>query len=119
MAYKSLAEFLAARYGVLTEAKDNPVTNVAGTTVATFLRQNPKRLAFVVVNLGGLPVYVGFTGDLSATKGIYLAPNGGNLFSNFREDFHLVGYEWYCYAAAANTPIYVQEVQLVTGEPGS
>jgi hypothetical protein len=64
----------------------------------------------MVMNLSLNEVYIGPFGDVSATRGVRLGPSGGFMRLTHREDFSLVGYEWYAVATGAASDVLVLEV---------
>jgi hypothetical protein len=106
----NLADLIEARFGVKTEAADNRSTSSIGTSVATVLPNDPKRLAAVIVNLSAVAVYVAPYRDVGASKGIRLAPSGGTLSLIWDEDFDVTGWEWFGIADAAASALFTLEV---------
>lgn len=96
--------------GVETEPRINPDTGSVGLSVVRIAPNNPNRFSFLVINLGTSAVYIRPGKDVSATAGIRLAPNGGAFSASWRDDFHLVGWDWYAIADAAAQSIIVLEV---------
>jgi hypothetical protein len=105
-----LSAAITREIGVETEPRINPDTGSVGTSVVRVLPGNPNRFAFVVINLGTAAVYLRPDRDVSASAGIRLAPSGGSFAANWREDFHIVGWDWYAIADAAAQSIFVLEV---------
>jgi len=68
------------------------------------------RVGGTIVNLSANKLYVGPFRNVASTKGFLLAPNGGQLVLDYRDDFLLVGLEWYCIASKANSRVYTQEL---------
>jgi len=108
-----LSEWIEKQYGVKTRSIENPVTDLIGTTAAIVIRQNPDRFAWLLVNLSANTVYVAFTPDVSSSKGIRLAANGGSVTFLAEEDLELVTREAWAVATAANSAIYVLEIEAV------
>lgn len=106
----NLADLIQTRFGFATEAADNRSVSSLGTSAATVLRNDPRRVAATIINLGAVAVYLSPTNDVSSTKGIRLAPNGGQLTLNWEEDFDVVAWEWFGIADAAATSVYTLEV---------
>jgi hypothetical protein len=105
-----LSAAIERELGADTEPRINPDTGSVGTTVVRVLPNNPNRFAFVVINLGAAAVYIRPDNSVSATGGIRLAPAGGSFSANWRDDFHLVGWDWYAIADAAAQDVFVLEV---------
>lgn len=105
----NLADLIDARFGVKTEAADNRSGTTLGTSAATILRNDPRRLAATIINLSAVAMYVAPSRDVSATNGIRLAPGGGQLTLIWDEDFDVTGYEWFGIADAAASAVYTLE----------
>jgi hypothetical protein len=74
------------------------------------LDNNPDRVGWFIVNLSPNNVYIHFASDVSSSKGVFLAPNGGMASMVWDEDFHAVGWEIWGIASASNSSIYVVEI---------
>ncbi len=96
--------------GVETEPRINPDTGSVGLSVVRIAPNNPNRFSLVVINLGSAAVYIRPDRAVSSTAGIRLAPAGGSFSASWRDDFHLVGWDWYAIADAAAQSILVLEV---------
>lgn len=105
-----LEDVLTSHFGCKTRAVENPVIAAAPAVAAPFLQNNPDRLAWVLVNLGANPVYIGLTQAVGVANGIRLAPAGGVATQYWQEDFQMVGWAWWCVAPAGASNIYVLEV---------
>lgn len=117
MATRTLEDLVRQELGVVTFTRDNPEISSAGLTAAVVLRQNPNRVAFTIVNLSTVNMFIRPLADPSASAGILIAPNGGSVLLDWKEDFDLVGYEWRIVAAAAASPLFALEWILLR-EPG-
>jgi len=104
-------EFTLKRFGFPTRPVENPVVAAVGTTAAEILRNNPDRVFWLVVNLSANVVYVGFSGDVSSTKGIRLDAYGGWTSSSVEEDGEAVTYPVFGIATGAASAIYVLEIE--------
>jgi len=105
----TLQDLLLQQFKVKTRQNINPEVSTLTGGVDKVLGNNPNRLAWVIINLGANSAYVGFTNDVSASKGILLSALGGSASMVWDEDFETVGYEVYCKGTAADT-LYVIEV---------
>ena len=114
----SLAALLRERLGAETFVRTNALLSQVGTTAARMLAQDPQRVGFIVVNLSANLVYVGPFGNPSATRGILVGPNGGNVIARWQEDLSVVGYEWWAVADAAASDVLVMEYILVPQPEG-
>ena len=107
----ALADFVRKKFGVDTHAIQDPVTATCLTTATTILRNNPDRLGWTVVNLGTTAMYIAWDRSVSATHGVYVAPNGGSVSSLADEDGELVGWELFGVAITAPVDIFTVEVE--------
>lgn len=105
-----LKDVLERLYGVKTDMRVNPVVAQIGATPTQILLNNPNRLAWTLINLGGEAVYLAFTPDVATTKGIYVASGGGTMGLLFSEDFELVTYPVWGIGAVGSDNIYLVEV---------
>ena len=108
----SLQAAISRELGMRTRTAENRETEAMTTSAAVLLRADSGRLAALVVNLGAEAVFIRPNGIPSATVGIRLAPTGGSLSMNFREDFSIVGKEWQGLTASATSTLYVAEELL-------
>ena len=106
----NVSELLDNTYGTKTTYGKNPETDNVTTDKTKILAYNPRRVSFVLINLGAYPVTVGPDSDISPTKGIYLVPHGGTLSMVWTEDFEMPTFEWYGIADGGTSEIYVLEV---------
>lgn len=102
----NLTDLIERLYGVHSTFELDPMVASVGVAVVRVLSNDPRRVAFTIVNLSAVAIYVKPKGDVSATSGIRLAPNGGTLVIGFRDDLHLPGLEWYAIADAAASSIF-------------
>jgi len=105
-----LSDLLRAKFHVKTRELINPVVAAVGVAAIPVARNNPDRLAFVMINLSANIVYISPLPGVLATAGIRLDPNGGLISMVWDEDFELVSHEWYGIATAAASAIFVSEV---------
>ncbi len=109
----SLAELLELRYGVRTTHRINPTGNVAFVAaVQPVLGANPKRLGFVIVNMGDNPIWLAPRDSPAADYGIELVANGGSVSMRWNVDFEMVSLPYYGISNAAGTNIFVMEVMI-------
>jgi len=107
---KTLNELIDAQLGVRVRPQINPLTSSVGTTPTRIFSNNPNRVAFLVVNISANKVFLLPDNTVTTSRGILLTNNGGGLVANWREDFHLVGYEWWAVADAAGSSILCLEL---------
>ena len=110
---KSLADMLAREYGVETSYRIDPTGNTAFVAaVQPVLGTNPKRLGFVIVNMGANNLYLAPRSNVAFDYGFVLVPNGGALNMIWNQDFEMVTLPYYGISNAAGTNIFVMEVQV-------
>ena len=106
----NVVELLERVYGVKTTHSINPEVAQVETTLTKILSFNPKRVSFILINLGANFLTVAPDPLVSATRGIYLVPNGGTLSMVWTEDFEMPTFEWFGIADTAACEIFVMEV---------
>ena len=89
------------------EAESNPVT---GAVAVVVLQNVADRLAALIVNLGGNPVSLALSPDVSATNDIIIAAGGATLSMDVDEDFTLVTRQLYAISPAGASQLYVLEM---------
>jgi hypothetical protein len=107
---KSLEALLRERLGATAHPEVNRTLTSVGVAAAQLFRQDPTRVAFLVVNLSANSIYISPEPTVSATAGILLGANGGAASAIWDEDFDLVGLEWFALAAAAASAIWTLEL---------
>lgn len=112
---RNLSDLIADRFGVRTEAAIGRTATTVGTTAVDILRNDPRRVAATIINLGAVAIYVTPDGAPSATRGIRLGANGGSMTIEWEHDFDLVGWAWSAIADAAATPLLIIEVLVRPG----
>lgn len=111
---KSLEDLISARYRVRTTPRMNPIAvNPIVDVVQQALGANPKRLSFIIINLGANTCWVAPNDRVAADYGYLLVQNGGSVHMVFREDWSMVTLPWYVLSVAApGTNIFVHEVMI-------
>jgi len=108
----ALSDYVQKKFGVSTRAIQDPVTVLCTFAASvTLLQNNPDRLGFIVVNLGATAMYVAWDPTVSATHGIYIAPNGGSFSMTADEDGELAGWELYGIAITSDNDIFIVEME--------
>lgn len=111
---KSLDDLISERYKVRTTHRMNPIAvNPIIDVVQQVLGANPKRLAYIVINLGANNCWVAPSDRVADDYGYILLPNGGSVHMLYREDWKMVTLPWYVIGVAApGTNIFVHEVMI-------
>lgn len=91
----TLHDLLDQLYGIKTSHKINMISDHVDIAVTKILNNNPNRVSFLIVNLSGNAVYIAPDNQVSATRGIYLAANGGTVGFQWDRDFDLCSMDWY------------------------
>ena len=107
----ALSRFIEKKFGVKTRGIPRDLTVTTFPAVVQVLKNNPDRLGYVVINLGGFPVYMSFDTIPTATHGILLINNGGFVSMSADEDGEIVGYETHATAIGGNSEIYIVEME--------
>jgi hypothetical protein len=115
---RTLADLIAREYGVRTRARFSAPGLQAGVAISRAAIQAPNRIGLTMVNLSANVIYISPDSVPSATHGIRLAPSGGNITLNWREDTHLVGLEWSMLGSAAASDITVIETLILDPRAG-
>jgi len=91
----------------------NPVTDTVGTTPTEILRNNPDRVFWLIVNLSANNGYIGWDREVSSTKGIFVAANGGYTSAALEEDGELVIYPVFAINLNAAGTYMIVEVERI------
>jgi hypothetical protein len=105
------AEYALKEFGFKTRAIENPLVASVGTTAVKVLNNNPDRIGWLIENLSANTIYIAYGPDVSSTKGIQIAANGGSASSVVSEDGEAVAYEVWAVATGASSAIYVLEYE--------
>jgi len=98
------------KLGFKTKPRINPVTNTVDTTATKILLNNPDRIFWLVVNLSVNKGYIGWDSEVSSSKGIPIAANGGYVSTSIEEDGELVIHEVYALNETAAGTYYIVEI---------
>jgi len=105
-------DLIARKLKAYTTSETNPLVSSVPTSVTKILKEDPTRIAVIIINLGGFPLYVGFEPDVSPTKGIRVAQNGGFFTMWWEEDFDLVANAMWAIADGGTVNIYVKVLKI-------
>ncbi len=106
----AIATAFEALIGRPVQPNVNPITGTVATTATRILANNPNRVQWIAINLSANDGFVGFSGDVSSTKGIRLPANGGNVSLVYTEDFALLFVEVYAINLTATGTWYIVEL---------
>jgi len=95
-----------------TAVQVNPVTDTVTTAVTQILKNDPKRLFWMLINLGTEVIYVGWDRLVSSERGVPVAANGGFIQLYWKEDAMLVYHDAYAIAPSGDVTVYI--VSMVT-----
>ena len=110
-----LDDLIQRELGVAITHSFNPLVSSVGLTVVKILNNNPDRIALTIVNTSINAIYLLPEPEVSATRGIVLAPSGDSISLNWKEDYHLVGAAWFAVAAGANSTLLVLSLEALGG----
>lgn len=96
-------------YGLVTTEVENPITASVGVAATRILPNNPNRATVLITNLSANNIYIGLTQAVSATNGIFVAPNGGSIVLQWDKDFLMQTRELWAIAGGAGSAIYILE----------
>lgn len=110
-------DLLRARFGGQTESIENPEVAQSTNADAIFLRQDPRRVAFIVANLSANPIFIRPNAVAGAGAGI-TCPAGSLTTVAYPDDLHLAALEWHCVSPAGNSAMTYYAVRY-TEAPSS
>jgi len=105
----TLHQMLEQLYGVRSTHRTNHTSAVVNIAPTRILSGNPNRLSFLIVNLSGNAIYIAPDNAVSATRGIYLAANGGTAAFQWDRDFEIVAQEWFGMSTVNARDVYILE----------
>jgi len=74
----------------------------ASTTAAQIVKNNPNRVAMIVVNLSDVPIYLNNSSTVSSTNGFRISSNGGSFFIEWRLDGAQPSREWWVVSSSGS-----------------
>jgi len=107
----ALADYVTKKFGRPTRNVENPMTSTVGTTPTQVLQNNPDRFGCSFTNLSPNDGFVGWFSDVSATKGVRVAANGGWVHLIADEDGEKVGREFFAINLVAAGTWFIEEIE--------
>jgi hypothetical protein len=105
------SEYLERKFGFPTRMIPNPVTDTVGAAAVEILRGNPDRVQWLIVNLSAFDGFVGFDPQVSATRGIFVSANGGNVGAVIDDDAHLLIHPVFAISPGGAGTWFIEEVE--------
>ncbi|MAF43781.1 MAG: hypothetical protein CMI54_06405 [Parcubacteria group bacterium] len=105
-----LQDILNQRFGVKTRPVEGDPSTQVGTTAALLVKNNPNRLALLIINLSTNIIYLGLTQGVASTQGIRLNSGGGSAVFTPESDFIAPSWAWWAIASGANSDVYTLEI---------
>lgn len=102
-----IADLLGVEETIEFENREASDVNIANTVIA---KQDPSRLALLVVNESAVQVNIRGGRSATTTSGIVLPANGDHVLYRYDTDFHMVTREFNAVAAADASAVYILEV---------
>ena len=106
------AEFVSALVGGFFAVRERDVTLT--TTAVEFIRNDPERVAYLVVVTGATEAQLAFNVQIAAATAIRIAGSGGFFSANVREDFTLPTVSLYGRVEVGTTTLHIVEVIRVS-----
>lgn len=106
----NVQDLIKEKLGVSIVEYTNREVSQIPAVAGRILSPHAGRLGFLLVNLSANDVYIGPFPDVSASKGIFVSPNGGSVSINYLEDFTLGTKDWYGVSAIASNCLIIEMV---------
>ena len=110
----NVLDLIANKIGARVNYYKNQYASSAGSTISQIVKDDPNRLALMVINLGSYDLFLAPDPQVSATRGIFVASAGGSWGVEWQEDYILPILGWYAYAADT-TDLLIIEL-IISGE---
>lgn len=111
MQSRSLADLLAATFGVATSHRENPITNSVGASKVKILNASPTRVGLVIVNTGATNITIAPNAQVALTTGIIMGA-GASMTLKWDQDFELLSQEWTAIGNGAGGTLYILETYI-------
>lgn len=109
----SIYDLIAREHGVDGQPFYNRDATDADIADKIIARNNPGRLALIIINLGTAAVFVAPQGAASSTRGIQLGASGGSVSMNWRDDGALPSLEWHGQSGTDNQSLFIMEWTII------
>ena len=119
MAVQTIRDLLNQLYGVAIAPRFQRDADIIGTAVQLVLRQDPSRIAFIIVNVGSFDVGIIPRGQPTGQKSFIVAANGGTLSGQWDEDGEVVSQEWRGFANGGASSCLIMETLIAKYLEGS
>lgn len=111
--FEGSAAYLITSKLFLGNTRFSERTYGAAAAVSEILKNNPRRVEFVIINPSIGDLYISNDPSLVTSFGFIVPAGGGSLIFNVLEDGETVAERFYCYAPAGAITVYVMEVERV------
>lgn len=118
MPTKSVQEVLQDKFGVAVRVNSALPITQANIAVQELFRNDPTRLAFVIVNLSVNVIFAAPRANVSSTNGLRIAASGGSLVVSIEEDFTLQTLPWFITSDVDASAIFAIEI-LIEPQPSA
>lgn len=107
------AEVSSAIFLSPTTTRTNPVRSSVGTSTVLILNGDPDRVKWVLFNVGGFDMFIGFRDGLSATTGQPVPAGTGFAICEATVDGEEVAYPVFAIAPGGTTEIVLHSTEAV------
>jgi len=94
--------------GPITESES--VYTIDTTPYTAITQNNPDRVGLTIINLGSNDLFIALDINVSTSRGVYLAKNGGTASITVVDDQMLPTRAWYAISSIGSTTVYVLEI---------
>jgi hypothetical protein len=109
---QTAATYINRKWGARTRLV--PLSTIAVLTTPTrALKNNPRRMQSLIVNVGTGSIFAGFDNGLTTANGILISPLGGSMSLVIDEDAELTTYDLYLVSAAVGNNASVWEIETL------
>jgi hypothetical protein len=101
--------FIEQQFGGPTTDQDKVVICPASNVTTLLIEGNAERIELVITNFGSGNLSIAIDPTVLASGGLFLAPGGGTVSMNVRDDATTPSRRWWM-SSGAGTSVYVLEV---------